>query len=303
MKSKKSSKEFGKIILLTGGNSPESEVSLKSAASVEKAFIELGIDYRLIMADGNFMPGLVSEDPDLVFIAMHGNEGENGSMQGMLDVFAIPYTGSGVLASALCMDKICSKEIFDYNNIRTPVWQEVKSSSEIKLKLPVVVKPVSGGSTIATTIVRKKEDLKAAVKKVVDTGDRIIVEKYIPGRELTVGVIDGKALPVLEIISKTEFYDYRAKYETGMSGHGKPEGLSKDILNSMMTAAEKAYEVTNCRGAVRVDFRLDSKKYYILEINTIPGMTETSLLPEAAQLAGIDFNCLITDIIKSAQKI
>ncbi|MEA3506617.1 MAG: D-alanine--D-alanine ligase, partial [Elusimicrobiota bacterium] len=277
-------------------------VALKTAASIENVFSQIGLNYTRLLAEGNFSQELISQQPDLVFIAMHGGKGENGSMQGLLEVLNLPYTGSGVLASALCMDKIRSKEIFKYNGLSTPDWQELKNGDEVKLKLPVVIKPVSGGSTIATTIVRNEEDIEPAVKKVRDTKDRVIVEKYIPGREITVGVVDGKSLPVLEIISETEFYDYRAKYENGMSHHHSPRGVSEKILSRLRAEAEIAYEVTGCSGAVRADFRLAGKKGYILEINTIPGMSETSLLPEAAEIDGISFRELVVNILKSAQK-
>jgi D-alanine-D-alanine ligase len=302
MNSKNFSEEFGKVVLLTGGKSAEREVALKTAASIEKVFSQIGLNYTRMLAEDNFIRELIKQQPDLVFIAMHGGEGENGSIQGLLEVLSLPYTGSGVLASALCMDKVRSKEIFRYNGLPTPDWQELKNGDEVNLKLPVVIKPVSGGSTIATTIVKNKEEIETAVNKVRNTGDRTIVEKYIPGLELTVGVVDGKSLPVLEIVSETEFYDYRAKYENGMSRHHSPRGVGQKVLNRLRTQAEFAYEVTGCSGAARVDFRLDGEKGYILEINTIPGMTETSLLPEAAQLDGISFRELVVNILKSAQK-
>jgi len=298
-----------KVVLLTGGNSSEREISLATASSVEKALKELQFKYSVVAAEGNFVEQVLLEKPDVVFIAMHGGAGENGIIQGLLETLKIPYTGSGVLASAVCMNKSLSKIIFRHYGIKTPEWEEIKKAEDITIKLPLVIKPVEGGSTIATAIVKTEEQLKPAVENALkhigagrNSSVKIMAEEYIPGREFTVGILGGKALPVLEIVSKTEFYDYEAKYMNGMSEHFPPEDIDEKIIGQMQSTAEKAFKAAGCRDMGRVDFRFDGKTFYVLEINTIPGMTGTSLLPEAAQLAGIGFNELVKRILKSASE-
>ncbi len=309
MEFESSLKNIGKVGVLTGGDSAEKEVSLSTAKSIEKALENLNINHCIIQAEGDFLKKLAKKQVDVVFIAMHGGNGENGSIQGMLDVMGIPYTGSGVLPSALCMNKVFSKKIFEYHGIKTPEWQVIGNIEEIELDLPLVVKPVAGGSTIATSIVRISEQLEEAFFAAREASFKynnelsgVIVEKYIPGREITVGILDGKALPVLEIKSMTEFYDYKSKYETGMSEHYPPKNMAPSLYRDIQNSAEKAFMSTGCSGMARVDYRVDNEDYYVLEINTIPGMTETSLLPEAAEYAGIDFNSLVVKILESATK-
>lgn len=303
-------KEFGRVGILTGGESSEIEVSIATAESIAKAFRELNIDFKIIFAESNFTQKLIDESINIVFIAMHGGKGENGCVQGMLEILGIPYTGSGVLSSAICMNKVYSKKIFEYHGIQIPKWQILGNIDELKLNLPLVIKPVTGGSTIATTIVRKRDDLKEAFEVALkesrkcsdNTGENVLAEEYIPGQEITAGILNGKALPLLEIEPVAEFYDYKSKYEPGMSSHYSPRSMDPALYKEIQNTAENAFKAAGCRGMARVDFRLNKKDYYILEINTIPGMTETSLLPEAAGLAGIDFNTLIIKILESATK-
>jgi D-alanine-D-alanine ligase len=294
--------KWSKVGILTGGRSAEREVSLATAQSVENALKELNMDYSVIYAEGDFTEKLVLENIDVVFIAMHGGEGENGCVQGLLEVMGIPYTGSGVLASALCMNKVYAKQILEHNGIKTPQWQKIDSADDLKLELPVVIKPVSGGSTVATSIVREPGNLEDAFRKARELNEDVLVEKYIPGKEITVGILDSGALPVLEIESMTEFYDYEAKYMRGMSKHYPLEGIDKALYKDIQDAALKAFTVMGCESMARVDMRLHGREFYVLEINTIPGMTPTSLLPEAAQMAGMDFPDLICKILESATK-
>jgi len=296
------SDSFGKVVVLTGGGSAEREVSLKTAGSIKDALEKLGINHSLVDARDDFIPELIKEQPDLVFIAMHGGSGENGCMQGLLEILKIPYTGSGVLSSALCMDKIMCKKLFEYHGIKTPRWQEMNSASDLNIKLPVVIKPVSSGSAIATSIVKKNEQIQESYDAASREGEKVIAEKYIPGREVTVGIIDGEPLPVLEIFSKNSFYDYEAKYSRGMSVHREMEDSGGKLYSKIQEVAVRAYETAGCSHMGRVDFRVDGDDIYVLEINTIPGMTSTSLLPEAAGYAGIDFPELILRIIKSASE-
>ncbi|MGM0440819.1 MAG: D-alanine--D-alanine ligase family protein [Elusimicrobiota bacterium] len=301
-----------KVGILTGGESAEREVSLSTAEAVEEALKELDINYKIIEArygKNNFIPKLFENNIDVVFIAMHGGLGESGAIQGLLDIVDMPYTGSGVSSSAVCMDKVISKHIYSNNRILTPDWQILESYKDLNLKLPVVIKPVIGGSTIGTTIVREQKMVKkamdAAREAVKDyrynTGREIMAEKYIPGKEITVGILNGRALPILEIASQTEFYDYKAKYQPGMSTHYPLKDIDDKLYDQIQKTAEKAFSLCKCQGMGRVDFRLDGEKYYLLEINSIPGMTETSLLPEAAELAGINFKTLILKILKSVE--
>jgi D-alanine-D-alanine ligase len=298
--------DFGKVAILTGGNSSEREVALATAKSVEKALNELNIDYQIILAENDYIKKLVEEKIDLIFIALHGGQGEDGTVQGLLEAAGIPYSGSGVLASAVCMDKDCSKKIFEYHGIKTPKWQVLNAAAELELELPVVIKPAKGGSTVATTIVSKPDEIKTGYEltyqECIRTSDKVLAEEFIPGREITVGILEGKALPILEIKSKTEFYDYEAKYQPGMSSHNHLTGIDENLYKEIQAAAEKAFNITDCSGMGRVDFRLNETGYYMLEINTLPGMTQTSLLPEAAEIAGIDFNNLVVKILESAKK-
>ena len=296
--------KFKKVAVLTGGDSAEREVSLNTAKSVSAALSNLNINHTVVLAEGDFYNKLIKQNVDVVFIAMHGGVGENGCMQGMLEVLGIPYTGSGVMASAICMNKIYSKKLFKLHGIKTPIWQQLESPGDIDIALPVVIKPVSGGSTIATTIVKEEHQLEGAFKKVKDTTfggvPSVMAEEYIPGREITVGILDGSPLPILEIKSVNEFYDYEAKYSDGMSEHYEVKDLSPALYKNIQDTAIKAFNVAGCSGMGRVDFRLNGDEPYILEINTIPGLTKTSLLPEAAELIGIDFNALIIKILESA---
>lgn len=302
--------KFGKVGILTGGDSSERDISLATARSIEKVLKELNIDFKTILAEGDFVRELMKDHVDVVFIAMHGGKGESGCVQGMLELLGIPYTGSGVLASSVCMNKVYSKKFFEYHGIKTPKWQTLRKIDRLKMNLPLVFKPVTGGSTIATAIVRKKSEIpgafKAALEESMRSNDniagKVLVEEYIPGREITVGILDGKALPVLEIESITEFYDYKAKYETGMSKHYPLTDIDTALYKKVQSTAENAFKIAGCKGMARVDFRLNKKDFFILEINTIPGMTRTSLLPEAAGLAGMNFNTLVIKILESATK-
>ncbi|MFC2091256.1 D-alanine--D-alanine ligase [Elusimicrobiota bacterium] len=299
---------IGKVGLLTGGESPEKEISLASAKSVEISMQNMNINYKVFQADGDFLNEIKNSDIDVVFIAMHGGKGENGVVQGMLDSLGVPYTGSGVFASALCMNKAICKQILRVNGYKTPAWQMIRNSQEIQIGLPAVIKPVSGGSTVGTYIVRDKNKLQEAVggalKAASDgTGngsEYVLAEEYVPGREITVGILDRRSLPILEIESMTEFYDYTAKYEKGMSKHHVVEDIEGTLYSRIQKSAEDVFKLMNCKTMARIDYRLDKEDFYILEINTIPGMTQTSLLPEAAEIAGIDFDALILKILESA---
>ncbi len=293
----------GTVVVLAGGDSPEREVSLESASCIARALEEIKINYKIIDAQGDFI-SVLRREAKLVFIAMHGGVGENGSIQGLLEVLNIPYTGSGVLSSAMCMDKAASKRLFSFSKISTPVWQILKDPSELKIRLPAVMKPSQGGSTIGTVVVNKKSQINSSFERVKKASlsfrCEVMAEEYIPGREITVGILNGKSLPIIEIKAEKGFYDYRAKYEKGMSEHLLIKDISTDLKRKIRDEAEKVFRLAGCRDMARVDFRLWGDKYYMLEINTIPGMTPTSLLPEAASAAGIEFKELVRRIIENA---
>ncbi len=229
--------------------------------------------------------------------------GEDGTIQGMLEILDIPYTGSGVFASAASIDKDISKKIFKYAGILTPEWKMSKKFGELPeiKEYPVIVKPVSQGSTIGVTIVEKSSEFVGAVKKAFKYDDKALIEQFIEGKEVTVGVLNGKALSVVEIVPKGEFYDFKSKYQKGGSQHIIPAGISKEAYETAQNYAEKVYEIFKCRAICRVDMIVDKNdKVWVLENNTIPGMTETSLVPDEGRAIGYSFESLVLKITESA---
>jgi len=296
-----------KIGVLCGGSSQEREVSLRTGDAVYKALVFLGLNVSKLDVDRDIALRLAKERIDLAFIALHGKLGEDGTIQGLLEIMGIPYTGSGVLASALALDKVYTKEVFSYHNLPMAKYKvlekRVKTAGNIlkELDYPVVVKPAREGSTIGVTAVREPSGLDSAINLAFGYGNKILIEEYIEGREITVGILGDEPLPVIEIVSKTAFYDYQAKYEPGMSKHIVPAKLRREQYELAQSLALSAHSALGCRGATRVDMVMDGEgKIYLLEVNTIPGMTETSLLPEAAVVAGIDFKQLVVKILSYA---
>lgn len=297
-----------RIGLLYGGWSAEREISIKSALAVKKALIELGCKVIPIDIKKNCIDQLKASKIDFAFIALHGPFGEDGKIQSILELLNIPYSGSGVLASALAMNKIYTKKIFEWHKLPTAEWLSIniqKRQSNLMRRLllwvtnsAVVVKPATEGSTIGVSIVRNKSELQKAIKLAAKYGPEILIEKYIPGRELTVGILGDRALPVVEIVTENGFYDFKAKYSKGKSKHIIPAPVPEMISIQAQQLAKKAFEALQCRAVSRVDMRLSKEnKLYLLEVNTIPGMTETSLLPEAAKYIGISFTELVLEII------
>jgi len=288
-----------KVVVLYGGVSSERSISLKTGRAIYKALLKKGYRAKCIDAVGKWYERVIREKPDIVFIALHGKYGEDGRVQGLLDVFGIKYTGSGVLASALSMNKLKSREIFKANGLPVPDYYVIERSDEAKIKfIPCVVKPVDEGSTIGVSIVKKRKDFRKAVEEALKYSDKVIVERYIKGREFTVGILGDEALPCMEIIPKNEYYDYEAKYVKGMSEHICPAPISEEEEKRVKELALKAHKLLGCKAFSRVDFIKGKRDFYILEVNSIPGMTETSLLPEAAKVVGIDFPELVERIIK-----
>lgn len=299
-----------KIGVLMGGLSAEREVSLKSGDAILKALKDTGYNAAGIDVGRDLADGLKQEKVEFAFIALHGRYGEDGAVQGMLEIMGIPYTGSGIAASALGMNKIFSKKIFKFHKL--PVGQymilEKKDLKDWKgkdssLEFPAVVKPVSEGSSVGVSIVSEEKGLKDAFDLAFKYGNEIIIEKYIKGREIQVGILGKRALGAIEIIPKRQFYDYEAKYTPNMSEHIFPARLPEKVYNEVLELGLKAHSVLGCKGYSRVDLIIDSdNRPFLLEVNTLPGMTNVSLLPEIAKGVGIDFNRLVEMILMEALK-
>ncbi len=293
-----------KVGVIFGGVSKEREISIKTGKAIVNALRELGYNVVEIEANEDIVKRILESNIDVAFIALHGRLGEDGTVQGLLELLRIPYTGSSCLASAIGMDKIITKKIWISEGIKTPPFQVLNNPAEIrKIDFPIVVKPPCEGSTIGINIVRSEEEYKSALEEAFNLGNKVLLEKYIKGNEYTVSILDGKAYTPIEIKPASGFYDYRSKYTKGATEYIIPPNCSKEKQLLMMEEAIKAYNAIGCSGAARVDFimNLEDDLPYALEINTIPGMTETSLLPKAMAYHGIDFKSLVEKIIKSAK--
>ncbi len=302
-----------RVVVLMGGFSVEREVSLNSGAAVAAALEKAGyavatIDVRRDLR--TLVAGLEATKPWVVFNALHGRFGEDGSIQGILDIMKIPYTHSGLRASALAMDKPTAKSIFSAAGIRVPEGRIVRKSDVLAgdvLARPYVLKPLNEGSSVGVHIVKEGENQNPLAGEEWPFGDFVLAERFIPGRELTVGVMGDRALAVTEITSERGFYDYTAKYAPGGSLHLIPAPLPAEIYQEAMDLAVKGHQALGCRGVSRADLRYDDTepgqpgKLYVLEFNTQPGMTSTSLVPEQAAHAGISFTELVTWMVENAQ--
>lgn len=292
------------IGVISGGDSPEREVSIKTGRTVLSALRRLGYRAKLIMADKNLAKKILRMKVGVVFNALHGGLGENGCVQGMLEVLGIPYTGSGLLASAVCMDKIKTKEILTANKIPTPPYFVISEKNKEYVclrKFPVVVKPSDAGSSIGVTIVYDRENFSKAVKNAFKYSKEIIVEDFIPGKEVTVAILDDRALGAMEVVPKEDFLSYRVKYTPGLEDFKIPPPLPQKTLEKVIEFSEKAHRVLGCRCYSRVDTRVTSAgKVYILEVNTLPGLTELSYLPKIAEWRGLSYDSLINRILLDA---
>jgi D-alanine-D-alanine ligase len=294
--------------------STEREVSLNTGREVAKGLGEAGHEASIyeLKSDGGkgvveLLTSTAFHEADVVFIALHGGEGEDGRIQAVFDLAGKPYTGSGVRASSICMDKGVSKIMFERYGIATPAWEVLRpgetdhdhavSAVEHLGGVPVVVKPIDQGSTIGISIVGRPEELGKAIDLALQYSPSVILEKYIAGRELSVPIIEDEAYPVVEIKPKEGFYDYERKYTKGMTTYDCPADLPHGVSRQIETEALRAYRVTGCEGFGRVDVRLgDDGVPYFLEVNTIPGMTETSLVPMGAKARGLSFPELVDRI-------
>lgn len=291
------------VAVIMGGWSTERAVSLVSGAAVAKALAERGFRVTEIDAGRDLAAKLAAVKPDVVFNALHGRWGEDGAVQGLLEVMNIPYTHSGVLASALAMDKPVAKQVFSDAGLLCAPGVVVTRAELVAVEpmpRPFVVKPLNEGSSVGVHIIEDGDNWRIA-----DDGlptDRLLVERYIPGREIQVAVMDGVALGAVEIRPKSGFYDYNAKYTAGLAEHLMPAPLPEDVYATVLEYAERAHKALGCRGVTRSDFRYDETegKFYILEINTQPGMTPLSLAPEIAAHKGISFGDLVTWLVDDA---
>jgi D-alanine-D-alanine ligase len=326
-----------RIAVLMGGTSAERDVSLASGIRITEALRSLGHEVVAVDTVAGVLPpaeeqrllagGVVKTEPpdskalvrmnaamqgtlkslpkaDVLFLALHGGQGEDGTLQALLDLTGVPYTGSGHLASALAMDKDLSKHLFRAAGVPTPDWlmapvtvDEVRST----LGFPVIVKPSKQGSTVGLSIVKRPEELQPAIDAGFVHDDEVMVEQFIAGRELTVGILGDVALPVGEIIAKHEIYDYECKYTPGMAVEEFPAKLSDEETRKVQDLARRAFVALKLRGYARIDFRMAADgSFYCLEANTLPGMTQTSLIPQAAAAAGISFTELCNRIVQLA---
>lgn len=299
-----------KILVLDGGLSSEREISKRSGRAIYNALVKTGFEAKEFDFRGRIESVLDEFEPDAVFIALHGKFGEDGTIQGMLELMGIPYTGSGVLASAVCMDKLTTKRLFDALKIKTPRYIFVRNGETVRFEevrenlktQKVVIKPVDQGSTIGITITDKEEEFNKGLERAFDLSETVIIEEFIKGKEITVSIIgNGKeieVLPVIEIIPAHEYYDFESKYTPGMSKHLIPPDIGENSYKEAESISLKIYKEFGIRDFGRIDLIVDeNEEIYALEANTIPGFTETSLLPDAAKKAGIPFEKLVEKIV------
>ena len=298
--------EFGKVAVLLGGCSAEREVSLKSGSAVLAALRRSGVDAHPFDTDVLKMQLLVDEGFDRVFIALHGRYGEDGTVQGALELLGMPYTGSGVLASALAMDKWRTKMIWQAGKLPVPDYVLLDQQSDWeavvqKLGLPLFVKPVNEGSSVGMTKVEKLIDLPRAYRTAVAYDKLVLAEKNIGGGEYTVGILGEQALPVIKIVPAHGFYDYEAKYLRDDTRYLCPSGLTVEQEREMQQLAKQSFKLIGGQGWGRVDFLMDDKdNVYLMEVNTSPGMTDHSLVPMAAKQSGMSFEQLVLRILRLA---
>jgi len=306
-----------RIAVLKGGSSLERAVSLRSGARVEEALRASGHEVIGLDADANLTQRLKEEEPDVVFIALHGQGGEDGTIQELAEILGLPYVGPGVAACVRCMDKVIAKHEMRSAGVPTPDFVAFSSEAfsglgaaealgdiEAKLGLPVVVKPAAQGSSLGVKVVTDREDVPEALVAAFSYGDRVLIETYVAGRELAVSVIDGEPLPTVEAVPKSsEFFDFEARYEIGRTDYVCPAELTSAEDQAVREAAIRTWEVLGVEGYARVDLILAkgaNPDPQVLEVNPLPGLTDTSLLPIAAEAAGIGFEQLVERIVSLA---
>ena len=298
------------IVILLGGISGERKISFLTGKSCSKALKKRGYKVQEIDAKGQFVEKIKKIKPKAVLNALHGRYGEDGFIQAILESIKIPYTHSGVLSSSLAMDKVASRIIFKKNKIKVPkylllekyekknIHKKMRTNS---IKFPVVIKPVNEGSSLGVYICKNRIEFSKNLKKLMNYYNKVLVEEYIPGKEIQAAVMGKKALGAIELIPKRKFYDYAAKYSLkAKTKHVMPAEISKKKYNEVLSLAKKAHKSLGCKGITRSDFRFYKNRFYLLETNTQPGMTKLSLVPEIAKYSGISFEDLVVWIVKDA---
>ena len=289
-----------KVAVIMGGSSAEKDVSIKTGEAVVKACLANGFEVYPIVFDDNYKDSFqLLKGVDIVFNGLHGTFDEDGAIQKWFEQNNILFTGSDSFSSQICMDKIKSKKIVGENNIRTPDWIETKKDMVVNPAFyPCIVKPNAQGSTFGLSYVKEPGLLENAINHSLAFDSNVLIEEYIGGREITVGVLDNEVLPIVEILPKHKLYDYECKYTPGMTNYKCPIELDNSLKEKINIDTIKIFELLGCRGYGRVDYIIDNNNnHYFLEINTLPGMTSTSLLPIAAESSGISFDDLIKKII------
>ncbi|MGV3580707.1 MAG: D-alanine--D-alanine ligase [Methylophilus sp.] len=294
-------RKFGKVAVLFGGKSGEREVSIKSGSAVLAALLRQGVDAHAFDPAKQCLSELAQFDR--AFIALHGRFGEDGTIQGALELMGIPYTGSGVMASSVGMDKWRTKLLWRASGVITPEFEMLDEQTDFdavcqKLSLPLFVKPANEGSSIGISKVKKASELVDAYKLAAKSDPLVMAEKYVDGGEYTVGILGGVALPIVRIVPKNEYYDYEAKYLSDDTEYYCPSGLDSALEKKIQQEALFAFKILGCSGWGRVDFLMDKEsRHYFLEVNTSPGMTDHSLVPMAAKVAGMSFDALVIEIL------
>ncbi len=300
--------KFGKVAVLMGGHSAEREISLKSGSAILGALKASNVNVNAIDVSSDVFKKLQNENYDCAFIALHGPLGEDGCIQGGLEVIGMPYTGSGVMASSICMNKLMTKQIWSGSGVPTPKYRILDESMNEEeliahLGLPMIFKPVSQGSSIGMTKVSSKEEIASAWSRAREFEEMVIAEQWIEGSEYTVAMLEGAALPVIRLETPHTFYDYDAKYQSDDTQYHCPCGLPKALEEDIQALAVQAFNATEATGWGRVDVMLDkSGNPWFLEVNTVPGMTDHSLVPMAAKEYGLSFNQLVIKILETSFK-
>lgn len=295
-----------RIAVLMGGPSAERAVSLRTGQAALDVLLEQGYQAQAIDAGFDLDQQLREKGIEVAFIALHGRFGEDGTVQGLLEMMRIPYTGSGILASSLAIDKVATKKMLIFHGVPTPhfrvvqehdAWRDNPGDGD---RFPLVVKPALEGSTLGISLVRNRGELIAGLEEAFNFAAVALIEEYIDGMEITVSVVNGEVLPIIQIAPQGGFYDYHAKYTAGQTEYILPAPLSEELTARINEHTATVYTALGCAGAARVDYMVRGEEYFCLEVNTIPGMTATSLLPKAAAHAGISFNALVEQILCGA---
>ena len=302
-----------RIAVVCGGTSTEREVSLRSGRAVYNALLDEGYSNSVLFDLNGNIHELININPDVVYLALHGVGGEDGSVQGFLELANIPYTGPGIASSAICMNKILTKQILHASDIPTAKYctasrheptSEIKNRIVNKIGIPAVLKSPCQGSSIGVVIIKKEEDLEYGIEEVFKYGDNLLAEKFLNGIELTLPIIGSEEieiLPEIEITSEREFYDYTAKYTEGLFHHIIPSRITEEVRERVREIGERTYRALCCKGISRIDFIVDAiDGPMVVEVNTSPGMTETSLVPDSAKAANISFGSLVLKILDYA---